>query len=399
MYEAKSNYIFLMEKQDNKNIVVIIPTFNNAETVGDIISRTQKFGLPIWVVNDGSTDGTKSVLEQFADIEIIHFPKNRGKGAALKTALKQAGQKDYRYAITLDADGQHYPEDISVFLTEIEQKPDALLIGARNLQADNMPGKNTFANKFSNFWYRIETGKKMQDTQSGFRLYPLNKMRGMAFFTGKYEFELEVIVQSAWRGIDVRNIPVRVYYPPEEERVSHFRPWRDFTRISLLNTVLVLIALLWYYPWKAVRSLTKENIRKFIRTNITHSPESNARITSAIMLGIFMGIVPIWGYQMAVAFLLAHLLKLNKVITLVASNISIPPMIPFILFGSYATGAWLLSRPLNFSVQTISMEFVMNSLFQYVVGSVAFAIICSLLAGLVSFALLTVFRRPKTKRV
>lgn len=376
--------------------IVIIPTYNNAGTVGNVINRVLKFNVPVLVVNDGSTDETNEVLAQFPTITVIHFTKNKGKGAALKAALKQADEQGYRYAITIDADGQHYPEDIPVFLEEIEKTPDALLIGARNLQADNMPGKNTFANKFSNFWFRIETGKKMEDTQSGYRLYPLEKIRGMKFFTGKYEFELEVIVQAAWRDIEVRNVPVHVYYPPEGERVSHFRPLRDFTRISLLNTVLVLVALFWYYPWKAVRSLTKENIRKFIRNNITHSQESNGRITAAVMLGVFMGIVPIWGYQMATAFLLAHLLKLNKVITLVASNISIPPMIPFILFGSYAVGAWVLGQPLNFSIDKMSMEFVMNSLMQYIIGSVVFALICSSLVGLVCYVLLKVFRKPKT---
>ena len=114
------------------------------------------------------------------------------------------------------------------------------------------------------------------------------------------------------------------------------------------------------------------------------------------MLGVFMGIVPVWGYQMAIAFLLAHLFKLNKVITLVASNISIPPMIPFILFGSYATGAWLLGRVLNFSVENMSFEFVMSSLLQYLLGSIVFAVVCGLLAGLVCYTLLIIFRKPKT---
>ncbi len=392
MCEVESNSILLMENNVS-NTIIIIPTFNNAGTVGDVISRTLKFDLPVLVVNDGSTDNTETVLEQFPTISTIHFTQNQGKGAALKAALKQADEKGFRYAITIDADGQHFPEDIPVFLEGIKETPDALLIGARNLQADNMPGKSTFANKFSNFWYRIETGKKMEDTQSGYRLYPLEKIRGIKFITGKYEFELEVIVKAAWRGINVRNVPVRVFYPSAEERVSHFRPWRDFTRISLLNTVLVLIALLWYYPWRTVRLINKENIRKFIRNNITHSTESNERITAAVMLGIFMGIVPIWGYQMAAAFLLAHILKLNKVITLVASNISIPPMIPFILFGSYATGAWILSRPLDFSISSMSLEFVMNSLFQYVLGSIVFAVVCSLVLGLTCYILLKIFRK------
>ena len=105
------------------NTIVIIPTFNNAGTVGDIISRTLKFGLPVLVVNDGSTDNTEMVLEQFPSISTIHFQKNKGKGSALKTALKQADKQGFRYAITIDADGQHFPEDIPVFLEGIKQPP------------------------------------------------------------------------------------------------------------------------------------------------------------------------------------------------------------------------------------------------------------------------------------
>ncbi len=384
-----------MEK-DRANTIVIIPTYNNAKTLGNVIERALLHNLPLLVINDGSTDDTRNVLSQFANIQIINLEKNQGKGVALKTALRWAIEQNYRYAVTLDSDGQHYPEDISVFLSEIEQSPDTLLVGSRNLQAENMPAKNTFANKFSNFWFRIETGIKMNDTQSGYRLYPLHKLKGLKFFTGRYEFELEILVRAAWQGIEVTNVPIRVYYPPVEERISHFRPLRDFMRLSLLNTVLVFFAVFAYYPWKALRSLTRENIRRFIRNNITHSSESNARITGAIMLGIFMGIIPVWGYQMALAFLLAHLLKLNKIVTLVASNISIPPMIPVILFGSYATGAWILGNPIDFSMRKMSLEFVMNSLWQYLLGSVIFAAICSLLFGLIGYILLEIFRKQQT---
>ena len=146
----------------------------------------------------------------------------------------------------MDSDGQHFADDIPTFIEKIEQKPGSILIGARNLRADNMPGKNTFANRFSNFWYKIETGNTLQDTQSGFRLYPLKQIKGIHLLTRKYEFEVEIIVRAAWKGINVENVPIKVYYPPKEERVSHFRPLRDFTRISILNTILVIYALLFY---------------------------------------------------------------------------------------------------------------------------------------------------------
>lgn len=373
---------------------IVIPTYNNAATLPAVLHDVLAYGLPVIVVNDGSTDTTADVLHDFSEIEVIAYPQNKGKGFALQTGLKAATEKGYRYALTLDSDGQHYAGDIPAFLAARDEYPDSLIIGARNLTAENMPGKNSFANKFSNFWFRLETGIRLDDTQSGFRLYPLNALKEMRFRTKGYEFEVESIVRAAWKGVRVMNIPINVYYPPKEERVSHFRPLRDFTRISLLNSVLVLIALFWYWPWRFIRSLTKENVKKFIADNITRSPESNLRIALAVALGVCMGIVPVWGYQMVLAALIAHLLGLNKVITLVASNISIPPMIPFILFGSYATGAWVLQRPLSLSLHEVTFDTVKDSLVQYLAGSLLLAFVCGAAAGLLCLLLLSLFRKP-----
>lgn len=260
-----------------------------------------------------------------------------------------------------------------------------------------MPGKNTFANRFSNFWFRLETGIRLEDTQSGYRAYPLETVPFSShFLTGGYEFELEMIVFSAWKGIPVKNIPVRVYYPPEGERVSHFRPLRDFTRISILNTMLVLYCLLWRWPVNFCKKLTWTSIKSFIDRNILHSPESNARIAAAIFLGVLMGVMPVWGYQMVCAFALAHLLKLNKVITLVAANISLPPLIPFIIFGGYWTGCKILGQPVIISLNQISVSSIGGILLQYLVGSIVFGIALAALCWAVSLLLLKMFRHPKT---
>lgn len=377
--------------------IIIIPTYNNARTLKAVLEEVLSFNIPVIAVNDGSTDGTADILSGFPSIEIITHPVNRGKGMALRSALERAIAEGYRYAISIDSDGQHYPADIPLFLEAAREHPDSLLIGARDLASDNMPGRNTFANRFSNFWIRLETGHKLVDSQCGFRLYPLHKLEGVRFHTSKYEFELEVIVKASWRGVRVKNIPIRVHYPPRGERVSHFRPLRDFARISLLNTVLVLTAFLWYWPMHFLRGMTRENARRFIERYITRSGESNLRITLAVMLGIFMGIAPVWGYQMILAALLAHLLRLNKVIALVASNISIPPMIPFILFGSYATGARMLGRPLTLTLHEATLATVRDSLVQYLAGSVVFAAGCALVAGVACLLLLAVFRRTTPK--
>ena len=381
---------------DRLGIVVVIPTYNNCKTIGQVVADVKQYANHVIVVNDGSTDDTAQILSQIDGIEILTHERNSGKGTALKNGLCRAKAAGFRYAITIDSDGQHFASDIPTFVGEIEQTPDNLLVGSRNIQADNMPGKNTFANKFSNFWFKVETGINLPDTQSGYRLYPIQLMNiEKRYYTAKYEFELEALVFASWGGIAVRNIPVHVYYPPEGERVSHFRPGRDFTRISILNTVLVLIALLWIYPRNFCRKFTRENIKRFISNNITHSPDSNLRITAAVMLGIFMGIVPIWGYQMIIAFAIAHLLKLNKILTLVASNISLPPMLPFLIYGSYFTGCKVLQVPLELTLSNITLESVKHSLLPYIVGSFIFAALCSAVVGAVTLGLLTVFRRKK----
>ena len=383
------------ERMHALGCIVVIPTYNNAGTIARVIADVKQYADEVLVVNDGSTDETPAILARTEGIRLHSYTENRGKGHALKCGLKLAYEWGFRYAITIDSDGQHYADDLPRFIERIEQVPDSLLIGARNLTADNMPSKNTFANRFSNFWYRVETGQRLEDTQSGFRLYPLHKLQHIRFITSRYEFEVEIIVRAAWRGVRVENIPIKVYYPPQEERVSHFRPLRDFTRISLLNTVLVLYALLFYYPWRFLRSLTRENIAHFFDRHLWHAEDSNLRMAAAMGWGIFCGIIPLWGYQMIFAVATAHLMRLNKVVALVFSNVSIPPMIPFILFGSLWMGAALLGEEIAFSFREVDFELVADFLKQYLVGSVALAAVAGGVVGVIGWLLMTLCKRGK----
>ena len=382
------------EKMTALNCVVVIPTYNNAGTIAQVIADVKQYTSDIVVVNDGSTDQTAEILKSIEGIRVLDYAANKGKGYALKLGLKKAREWGYRYAITIDSDGQHYADDIPTFIDRIEQVPDSLLIGARNLTADNMPSKNTFANKFSNFWFKVETGQTLTDTQSGYRLYPLDKLHKIRFITRRYEFEVEVIVRAAWRGVNVENVPIKVYYAPEEERVSHFRPLQDFTRISILNTIFVLYAVLLYYPWRFVRYLTLQNIKNFFDKQIIHSSDSNFKMAAAMGWGIFSGIIPIWGYQMVFAGFTAHFMRLNKVIVLVFSNISIPPMIPFLLYGSMAFGAMILNIENSFVVvDELSLETVNLGLWQYIIGSFAFAVAAGVSVFVLAFLSMTLFKR------
>ena len=239
-----------------ESLCIIIPTYNNAGTVCDVAGRAAAQGYPVIVVNDGSTDDTAARLAQSGlPLTVLTHPQNRGKGIALRTALTHAREQGFRYAITLDADGQHYPEDIPVLVEALTQHPGALIVGSRNLQAENMPGGNTFANRFSNFWFRVQTAQSLPDTQTGYRAYPLDRLPSLRILTSRYEAELALLVFSAWKGIELVPVAIRVCYP--EDRVSSFRPFRDFARISVLNTLLCALALVYGYPRLLIHKLLR----------------------------------------------------------------------------------------------------------------------------------------------
>ncbi|MBQ4034764.1 MAG: DUF2062 domain-containing protein, partial [Paludibacteraceae bacterium] len=291
---------------------ILIPTYNNNGTIATVAREALTYCEDVWVVNDGSTDNTNQLLEEIEGLHLLGYTQNRGKGYALKTGFKAMVEAGLRYALTIDADGQHKWEDLPVLVEQAEQHPDSLICGTRNVKTqEGMPGKNSFANQFSNFWFKVETGMDFPDTQCGYRIYPIDRLKKKHFFGTKYEFELEVLVRSVWSGIELVAQPVHVYYPPAEERVSHFRPFQDFSRISVLNTILVIVAFLWIKPRDFFRKITWGNIKKKIDENLIHNPESAERIAAAASLGVLFGILPLWGFQMLLALAIAHILKLN----------------------------------------------------------------------------------------
>lgn len=233
---------------------VILPTYNNSGTLADVVERALKVCPDVIVVNDGSTDNTQTELCGL-DVTVLNHDRNRGKGRALKTGLAYAAQNGFTHAVTIDSDGQHFPEDIPAMIETSLQHPDDIIVGCRNLTTENMPRQNTFANRFSNFWFRLQTARKLEDTQSGFRVYPLDSLHGMGLITSRYEAELELLVFAAWHGVGVQGVPVHVWYAPVGERVSHFRPFWDFLRISVLNTILCFGALLVGLPLALLRKI------------------------------------------------------------------------------------------------------------------------------------------------
>ena len=380
-------------------ICVLIPSYNNAGTLSKVVMDVLNYCEDVIVVNDGSTDGTSDLLEAIPGLQLIEYTPNKGKGVALRTGLKYAAGKGYQYAITIDSDGQHFAKDIPAFINQIEATPNSLLIGARNMEQASVPGKSSFGNKFSNFWFWIETGIKGPDTQSGYRLYPVQQLKNLSFFTRKFEFEIEVLVRAAWNGINIHWVPVSVYYAPPESRVSHFRPFRDFTRVGILHTIAIIIALLYIKPKKFVAGIfNKKKRTDFLDKYVLVPGEKDEIKALSVAFGLFMGIVPIWGFQLAVAIPLSFLFRLNKALVILAANISIPPMIPLILFLSYRLGAlWMGEDSIPFSFSSdITLASIKANITQYLWGSITLAIIAGLTGGLITF-LLVKFSKRKTR--
>ncbi|MEZ4947953.1 MAG: DUF2062 domain-containing protein [Saprospiraceae bacterium] len=392
----------LQSQFDQWNLCIIVPTYNNDGTLEDLLAELKQVTRNVIVINDGSTDKTPVILKQFeSDFLIHHQAKNQGKGVALKTGFDLAFKKGYKRAITIDSDGQHRVSDLPVFIENLKMNPDAMLVGSRNMEQENVPGTSSFGHKFSNFWYQIMTGNKLPDTQSGYRLYPLEPMQGKKIFTTKYELEMELVVRMNWWGVDVIPIPIDVYYPPDDERVTHFRKVPDFSRIFILNTVMVLIALLYIHPIRFFKNLKKKSAKEFLREYILENTESNSKISLAIMMGLFIGVSPFWGAQIFLIIFFSVLFKLNKVIALVAGHISIPPMIPLILFASYKMGGLVITpneglKDLNWG-DKLEIADVWDNFLQYIVGSFMLGTFLAVSVGLISYLLLTLFKKDKSK--
>jgi len=376
---------------------VIIPTYNNHKTLPRVLNGVLAYTQNIIVVNDGSTDSTSEILKSYQHIEVMHFDKNKGKGIALRKGFKKAMELGYTFAITIDSDGQHFPDDIPVFINALEKEKskNVLFIGARNMGHSDVPKKSSFGNKFSNFWFWFETGKWLNDTQCGYRLYPLENLKHLTFYTSKFEFEIEVIVRAAWNGTNVKNIPVKVLYD-ESERVSHFRPFVDFTRISILNTWLVLVTLFYIKPRDLIRRLKKKGFKRFLYEDFLHNADSQKKKALSIALGVFIGLCPLWGFHTVIVIFLAILFKLNKIIAFAFSNISLPPFIPFVLYASSKVGQFVLGENYSYTMEEMTTDFeVLGHLKTYIVGSLTLSTISAIVLGSLAYLFLTVFDSKK----
>lgn len=209
---------------------VVIPVFNHGATVAAVAQDALALGFTVIVVDDGSTDNGPTALGAIQGIRRLAHATNQGKGAALLTGFAAAAEIA-DWAITIDADGQHLPADSETLIRAIPPGSRPIVVGRRRgMDADPVPWTSRFGRGFSNFWVRVSGGPKINDSQSGFRIYPLPETLALDVRARRYQYEIEVLVKACRRQIPVVEAPVQVSYAAKGERISHFRPFVDFCR-------------------------------------------------------------------------------------------------------------------------------------------------------------------------
>ncbi len=381
----------------DQRICVIIPTFNNADKVGAVIASVKTVTSDIFVVNDGSTDGTAKVLAAIDSIHISTLPKNKGKGFALKVAFEEAYKAGFTHAITMDADGQHLIEDLPSFIDGIAKDPQAVLIGRRCIPFDGsvaVPGKSSFGRSFGNFWYRYIAGIKLDDTQCGFRSYPLEAIMAFGINGGKYEYEQELLITSAWRGLPIHEIPIRLFYQSEDERVSHFRPFKDFMRISRVNGVYAAMRMT--LPREALAE-SGGTVGQKLRNLFLHELRANTspnRASASLGLGVGIALTPWHGFQVLSLIGLSAILPINKPLAFLGSTVSSAPMVPFIIWGEIAVGSLIMHGSfLHSGIGAVDM--LATAGVEFLVGSLVVAPAVGLITYVLSMPFFWVMKKQK----
>ena len=355
--------------------VIVIPVYNHAKSLRDVVLKALEVHDTVMVVDDGSTDGGLDTLKGL-DIIVLQHPINRGKGAALLTAAKASRRLGMTHMVSIDADGQHNPDDFKRFVPLVKKDPHAIIVGKRDFQTMNVPGLSRFGRHFSNFWLRLQTGQAVRDTQSGFRSYPLAVLERLKLRENGYAFEVEVLVKAAWAGIALREVDISVYYPPGSERISHFHVFRDNLRLSLLNTKLTLRSFV-PVPHRRIldrdRSDHKISIWHPIRSlkSLLTENWSPGQLATAGAMGVFLGTLPLIGLHTITILLAAGFFRLNKLAAVGTSQFCMPPLVPalcietgyFLRHGKFLT---------EVSLQTLGYQ-GLERLFEWVIGSVILA--------------------------
>jgi glycosyltransferase involved in cell wall biosynthesis len=371
----------------SQHIWCAVPVYNNKGTVRDIVQGCRSVLEKVVVIDDGSTDADVASLLAGIDAVVLRHDKNSGKGRAVLSAARYIEEQGGDYMITIDADGQHNPADIEKFIPLLDEKAPAIIIGSRNFDTENVPGKSRFGRKFANLWLHVETGVHIDDCQSGFRAYPVTYLNRMKFRGSHYDFEAEVLAKAVWAGLSLKTVNIGVVYPEPEKRVSSFRPFLDNLRISHTHVMLVGSRLIPFrhrqlverprtdfkmlrHPGRLLLLLLKENA-------------TPAGLAMSAAVGIFLAVLPLMFLHTVIILYVAARLNLNKIVAVNVQHLCMPPFVPALCIeiGFFMrNGRWLT----NISFETVFAQFS-DRLLEWLLGSLVIAPLGAVLIAVITF--------------
>lgn len=359
-----------MQHGERLNPVILLPTYNNAPRLAAVLDAVVALGHPMLIVNDGSTDGTADVLDAFAatptpsTIHRLDHKRNRGKGAALRTGFAEAARLGFTHALTMDTDGQHDPADAPALLAAAADQPTALVVGTRDASDPDYPARSRVGRQFSNLCIFLASGRRVEDSQSGYRVYPLGLTQTVKCRAGRFGYEAEILTRSGWADCPLAQVPIRTIYLEGDQRISHFRPWLDSLHGWVLHMFLFGRAILplpfvkWPPPrppeskaiattgnrkrswWK--RILAWFDPRELIR-NARRDRVSQMSVAAGLGVGVFVANLPVYPVQTLVAVYLAKRLHLHPVSTVAGSQLAFPPIGLALIFAAIYLGHLVLT--------------------------------------------------------
>lgn len=336
-------------------VAIVAPTFNNAGTLADVLRALHTLGLPIIVVNDGSTDGTADVLTNHPIIvnavTVLSHSQNRGKAAAMRIGFDHAHAAGFTHAVTIDTDGQHDPADIPALLAASRLSPNALVVGSRPAAVNGCPAANLAGRKISNLLVRLEGGVAVADSQCGLRVYPLAETLAIPARAARFGFETEILIRFGWAQLPVIEVPASCVYDLPGGRVTHFRRGRD-TWAAIRMHFRLLNRSLWPWPPKAMaapaasgtlwqrfgRWINPMTAWRTLRTNAAERP----RFAVALSAGVMIANLPVYGLQSILSLIVARRFRLSPLAVLAGSHASMPPLGPLLIALAIGVGHWLL---------------------------------------------------------
>jgi glycosyltransferase involved in cell wall biosynthesis len=365
--------------------LAVIPLYNHAKTLTKVVEGVREHYRDILVIDDGSTDNASAVI---AALNVTHLKHeiNQGKGAAILTAAGYAKKNGYSHIFTIDADDQHYPEDLLKIAACAQRHQYSIIIGRRDFDADNVPGSSKFGRKFSGFWARVQTGKKITDMQSGLRAYPVIIFDHLRLKDKHYSFEVEIVIKAVWAGFGVEEVDVSVKYQKNGQRISHFKMFKDNLRISILNTKLTLRALM---PIPQ-RQFAKDENNNFVSVNPfkilkeqLKAEENPKRLGLSAAWSVFWGSLALPGVRTMCLLAGIGYFNLNRPVALTMDKLALPPFIPAICIEAgyfMRHGKWLA----DFNFTTLGYQ-APQRIWEWVLGSLAVAPVFALLVGVIVF--------------